>query len=320
MEDEAASAKWFFATGGAVEDSFQLPPDALAAAPPEVAHGGELLPRGAVEGRCRLCGTVEALTREHVPPASAGNAGNAISIDVSDWLQRQTLDELPPGRTEQGGTFGRTLCRDCNTRTGLLYAREYTRWAGRAARLFVEEMPPVEELDLREALPAYVIRFDEVRPGAFARQVLSLMASISGPWDLTGQHPDLRAVVLDGEPGQLPDGMTLGMCLYAGPHQLIAGPSLHVDRDTGAWRWMLALAFPPLGFEMTLAASAEQATPMCEIGNFLGVSTDATTTVELDVIVGFGHSGLPGDWRNRRQLEDRLTIDGLPDIADAPSA
>lgn len=250
------------------------------------------------------------MTREHLPPQSAGNAGRVVLHSLEDWLQRETLDEPLGGRVEQGGVWGRTLCRECNSITGHRYGAEYRGWAGRAARMFRDELPPFEVLDSELVSRALRVQFEDVRPGAFARQVLSLMASLSGPWDLAARHPEIRSMVLDGTPGRLPEGMFLGMTFYAGPNVVVAGPSLVLNRVTSSWRWSLVLAHPPLAFELVLAESASEPTPLCGIGNFLEAIADQRADVELELFVAFGHTVCPTDWRTRAQVETQLTLEG----------
>lgn len=295
-------------------DDLVVAPEAFAAAPPEVATGGLLLPRRPVRDRCRLCGETAPLTREHIPPASAGNRATGITHTIEEWLGRASLDDLPGGSTEQGGVWGRTLCADCNSCTDR-YAGEYRGWAARAARILLEDLPPAHELDAQPVSKALRVQFQRVRPGAFARQVLSLMASISGPWDLAGRYDGIRAAVLEGQPGRLPDGMTLSMTFYLGPSALIAGPFMAVDRDTGAWKWSLVIAFPPLAFEMVLASSGDDVSQLCGIHEFLEVEPAVVGDVELDLFVAFGHTALPTDWRTRAQVEQRLSLEGIPDVA-----
>lgn len=312
VRESARGSRWFILAGDEHADPSWIPAAALAAAPPGVADGGVLLPRDVVDGRCRLCGRTAELTREHVPPRAAGNTGRVVAHTVEDWVRRETLDDPPvgPGRVEQGGVWGRVLCHDCNSITGHRYGSEYRGWAARATRMLSEDLPPPEVLDAESVSRGLRVRFDGVRPGAFARQVLSLMATLSGPWDLAGRHPEIRSMVLDGTPGRLPDGMFLGMTFYAGPNIAIAGPSLRFDRVSGAWQWVLALAFPPLAFEMVLAESTSQPTAMCGIDCFLAAGPEVVGNAELEVFVAFGHTASPTDWRTRAQLERGLTLEG----------
>ena len=293
--------------------------EALAAAPPEVRQGGVVLLRSRpIEEECLICGQRGRLSREHVPPRSSGNSARVTTHSLSDWLARDSLDDLPGGRFEQGGIWGYTLCADCNTKTGR-YSNEYRRWAGTAARLLQGGLPEsIEELDESPATKSLVMRLPNAAPGAFVRQVLSMMCSVAGPWKVVDQHPELREALLEAQTCALPSGLRLGMALCAGPSGMTAGPSLKVNAPRGLWAWVAVVAHPPLVFELELAGSPDRPiSPMCEIGNFLDVTPETRGSVDLDVIVAFTHTAFPGDWRTRYQIEHRLGLDGLPEEESA---
>lgn len=306
---------WLFVTGEGQTIDQALVDEALAAAPRGVRDGAELLPRRRpTNAPCRICRRDEPLTREHVPPRSAGNDRRSHAHTVWEWLARNSLDEVPGGRFEQGGMWGYTLCGDCNSRTGRL-SDEYRRWVAMAARLFNEDLPHPDELNQSVALKHLHIAVPRCRPGAFARQVLSLMVSVSGPWALTDLYPELRAAVLNGTCCELAGQLQLGMALCAGPAALAAGPSLVLDHAERTWRWVSLLAFPPFAFELELAASQPASSvpsPLCDIGNLLTVEETAVADVELEVFVGFTNTVFPGDWRSRAQIERGLDIYGRP--------
>jgi hypothetical protein len=227
---------WMFVARGEATADRDLINEALQAAPAGVREGGEVLPRRQPDaGACRLCRTERLLTREHVPPQSSGNDQRHRAHSVTEWLERDSLTEIPGGRIEQGGMWGYTLCGDCNSRTGRL-SGEYRRWVGMASNLFVHDLPPVEEMNASPISKALTIAINAARPGVFVRQVMSLLCTAAGSWDLVGQHPELAAAVLDGEPCKLPEPLWLGMTLCGGPAALIAGPTVIINSDTQSWR------------------------------------------------------------------------------------
>ena len=62
---------------------------------------------------CRLCGTTEAvITREHIPPKSAGNRGTHVATTTRFGSGHSRGDELPDGFAL------RVLCVRCNSRFG----------------------------------------------------------------------------------------------------------------------------------------------------------------------------------------------------------
>jgi hypothetical protein len=211
-------------------------------------------------------------------------------------LERDSLDEIPGGRSHQGGNFGFVLCEDCNSRTGRL-ATEYRRWAS---------------MGRERITPLVTIRVPRCHPAQFTRQVLSLMVSLAGPWPVTTQFPKLATTLIHGEPCELPEPLWLGMGLCAPHAARYAGPSLAIDLESRTWRWFASLAYPPFAFELELARSpdADAANRLCGIGGFLEHPDDATADVELDLIVAFAHTAFPGDWRTRMQIENSLDLYG----------
>ncbi len=294
--------------------------EALAAVPDGVLEAsGELMPRVRPPGdvSCRICGSSGDLSREHIPPRTAGNTGKHYAHSFSDWLERDSLDDLAGGSHEQGGSFGWVLCRTCNSRTGRL-ATEYGRWCGMAAKLFVEDLRPVEVMDAELVTPLVRVEFSGCRPAMFARQVLSMMVSLAGPWPVTALYPGLQATLLDGAPCALPDGLSLEMGLCAPVAARHAGPTLVVDFERAAWRWIVALAYPPFAFELTLAGSTSEhePRPLCGIGGFLEYDDAIKADVELDLIVGFVHTPYPTDYRTRAQIESGRDVYGRLSGAD----
>lgn len=289
-----------------------LASEAAAAAPDGVLQGGELLPRiRQPDASCRICGSKVDLSREHIPPRSAGNDDRHRSHTAEEWLRRDSLDDIPGGRTVQGGTWGYILCGSCNSATGR-FAREYGGWTVMGAQLFVEKLRPWQDMDQELVTPAVSIEVPSCRPARFARQVLSMMVSLAGPWPLTSLYPELKDTLLGGVPCSLPDDLTLGMALCAPVAARYCGPSLAMDLERRSWRWVTTLAYPPLAFEMELARSTgdHEPNPMCGIGNFLEVENDVTGNVELELMVGFAHTVFPTDWRTRAQIENGRDLYG----------
>ncbi|MHB8279747.1 MAG: hypothetical protein ACYDIA_19135 [Candidatus Humimicrobiaceae bacterium] len=109
--------------------------EAWAAAPPNYTSTGsvtknplEMLPRKSLKGLCRLCGQESDLTKEHIPPKSSGNKDRHEKYDLDGWLKSGFAYDKTKLSVEQGGIFGFTLCRECNSLTGKLYGNEYKNW------------------------------------------------------------------------------------------------------------------------------------------------------------------------------------------------
>jgi hypothetical protein len=202
---------------------------AMAVAPAEYFESTiEMLPQASHRGRCRICGRDADLAREHIPPQAVGNKGQYRSFTFDEWLNRPEggLD-LYGGDPGQGGVWGYTLCKPCNDLTGQRYGTEYKAWAARAAHL-LGQLPPPTERDRNPEPFGVEFAFGSaddggVAPGDFVRQVLSMMCSLSGGWDLAGRNPQIRKAILDRACIELPDRMAIHLALCWGPRTRLAG-------------------------------------------------------------------------------------------------
>jgi hypothetical protein len=260
---------------------------------------GPLFPQERHEGRCRLCGQTALLTQEHVPPRSAWNKERARTHTLDDWLARTDLHDLPGGRVVQGGNRGYTLCGPCNSFTGTRYGDEYKAWAVRAMTIL--QQLPLGDLDAKPVSPTVQdVGFVSVDPGAFIRQVLSMMCTVGAGWGLADIDP-IRAIVLEGRPDPLPDGMAIWLSFYAGPRSRVVGPTLVVDPTTLRWSWVLEIAHPPLATLMRLRGSAEPP-PLVEISEFTTMPPGRTGAYEANFALAFGNTVYPGDYRTSGEI------------------
>jgi hypothetical protein len=96
--------------------------------------------------RCHLCLHRARLTKEHVPPESAFNGSRRMWERFNPHtkgIDTETGELRGPAQTVldtwQGGFYVRTLCGECNSRTGHASARAYVEFArhlAEAPRLF----------------------------------------------------------------------------------------------------------------------------------------------------------------------------------------
>ena len=183
---------------------------AADAAFPELARRDdeELMPKHPRSGRCRLCGTVGPLSREHVPPRAAFNSGRSRSHTFEEYIGRGPDGTLPGGILEQGGIWGYTLCDHCNNFTGSRYADEYRLWAGSIVDSIRRSGITAKALEASPEQPrGHITLSGQPRPGAFLREVLAMMCSISGGFDIAGRYPAIRRLgSSEYSVGCLPEG------------------------------------------------------------------------------------------------------------------
>jgi len=268
-----------------------------------------MLPRKPLKGECRLCGLVSNLTKEHIPPKSGGNKERQTRLTFDDWL-RDRLEENPDAKhiIEQGGIFGYTLCKNCNSLTGKLYGNEYKDWAERAKKIIkgygAGMIPKLDSLvgPFGENIAFGSKQDGAVKPGAFVRQILSCMCSLSGSWNLAERHPVIRRIILEQSTEQLPTGMELGMFLYFGPRARIQGPQLQIDTKTKIWRWVEEIAYPPFAFQLMIASNRKDPGLGLLIDNFTTLSPDKQQYFTGIIEMGFGWNPYPGDYRSKAAI------------------
>ena len=90
-------------------------------------------------GKCALCGKIERLTFEHIPPQSAYNAKPAKPVSGKALLLKK--DGLPweldglKYENQQSGMGLYSLCKKCNNITGRWYGDAYRSFAKKSAQL-----------------------------------------------------------------------------------------------------------------------------------------------------------------------------------------
>lgn len=269
----------------------------------------KMLPRRLLQGRCSLCGKTSMLTKEHIPPFASGNKARHSVLTIDDWL-RDKLDDSPEAKhlIEQGGIFGYTICRKCNSFTGTHYGNEYKKWVTRVEDYFNGIGPGViAALNNGTGPAADDIEFGSkekgsVKPGAFVRQVLSGMSSLSGVWDLAERYPEIRRIILEQSTEPLPKGMDLGMALFVGPKIRMGGPQLVIDQKTKTWRWVQEIAFPPFAFYFIVASNKNESGKGLMLNEMTLLSPKEERYYSGIVEIGFGWSPYPGDYRSQAAI------------------
>lgn len=291
----------------------KLVDEALAAAPAGYVNGEDVvghLPRKPVIGKCRLCGEEDQLTKEHMPPRASGNTQRTQKQSLDDWINSPS-PKIPPtkGRIQQGGIFGYTLCRSCNSLTGTLYGTEFKRWAEKANQVL--SRIPIAGLDSELGPFGDKVKFgsktDPAYPGAFVRQVLSCMCSLSGTWDLAEKHPELRRIILDQSAEPLPKKLDVSIALFLGPNARASGPQLMIDTKTKTWRWVMELAYPPFAFFMTIDSNHDEPGLGLMMTKWTEVEPTSKNMFEDILEIGFGWSPYPNDYRSTAKINaDKL--------------
>jgi hypothetical protein len=257
-----------------------------------------------VTDRCRICRREEAkLSYEHVPPRAAFNDEPTTVYGFDDWLNRGEDGALPGGRIEQRGAGGHTLCERCNNNTGSWYGTELKRAANTGATLL--EQTPLKELDglLEHRWAQVKLKQSEMGPHPlrFIKQIVAMLLATSPP-ELTLKHPELGDFVLDRTRTGLSDRYRFYLALYAGPWARSTGVVPALDMDRNRRDTFVEVAWPPYAYVMTID-SAPEAVPTVDITPMVDVGYNQRADIELELLVAFGHTAIPIDYRTSAMIE-----------------
>lgn len=280
--------------------------EGLRAFPTLNADAAEVvLPTTPLVSRCRICGEVRQLTKEHVPPAAAFNRQTATVHTAEEWFARSDDGELTGGELQHGGIWGYTLCETCNNATGVRYGEEYKLWAVSIINVLADAKVNVHELEALPEIPDGPISLSGnpgPRPGAFLRQALAIMCTLSADYDLAGTHPAIRRLILERSVEPLPNGMSLGLTAYIGGYPRVHGPQLVAHPEEGSWHCVMELAVPPLALLMVLGGN-QPYRHVLDLSPYALVASKERRTVSGRLAVAIGYTMYPGDYRTKAMLE-----------------
>lgn len=221
------------------------------------------------QGMCHLCGRVDRLTFEHIPPRRVFN---------DRPLVLRTIDHIARGwkgaaRFRRG--LGRTtLCEQCNGRTAALYGSAFAEWTRQALR-FAGRVGAETTL----CLP-----FD-VCPLGVLKQVLTMALAATGGGE-SQRCGELQRWILCPQQRHLP--REYGVFAYFNPDggYRLAGNVAVLRPDRGLVNYVLAeVAFPPMGYCVLRLGPAEPSIPkhegLCDIGFFSRFGYEERRTVWL---------------------------------------
>lgn len=264
-------------------------------------------------GICCLCRqNVGALTYEHVPPRAAFNNERTRVYGLDDWLRRGEDGLLTGGRIEQRGAGDYTLCAECNNNSGSWYGSELRYATASAARLLREA--PLVEFDAKPEPTWAEIGFlqSEAQPSPhplrFIKHVVTMLLATSPP-ELSTTHPELGDFVREREAIGLPDTFQFYLALYAGPLARSTGIATRADFATGRIDTLVEVAFPPFAYVMAIDSEDDDAIATANITEFVTVGYNQTADIRMTLLIGFGHTPYPADYRTRAMVEEERRLD-----------
>lgn len=252
---------------------------------------------------CRICRKRKVDSFEHVPPRKAFNDQPSTSYGLEDWLAREE-GGLKGGKVEQRGAGAAVLCQPCNSNTGSWYGSELVR-AARSGATILSQLP-LDEFD--ESLePAYAtVKFTQQpkigpHPLRLAKQIIAMLLAMS-QLDFSLNHPDLGDFVLDRERTGLDSRYQLYLALFAGPNARTTGVAARFNAITGKGDILVEVAYPPFAYVMTVDSPPE-AIETANITEMVDVGYKQMADLDLGMLVGFGHTPYPADYRTQAMVE-----------------
>ena len=209
---------------------------------------------------------------------------------------------MPGGRVEQRGAGAPTLCARCNNNTGSWYGTELASAARAAAKLLLEA--PLGEFNaLTEP------RFAQVKvkqtstsphPLRLIKQIVTMLLATSS-LGLALDHPELGDFVSARERTGLSDRYRFYLSLFAGPNARSTGVAVRLDVERARVDTLVELAFPPFAYVMTIDAEPD-AIQTCDITEFTTIGYRQRADLEMDLLIGFGHTPWPADYRTSAMI------------------
>lgn len=242
-------------------------------------------------GICHLCGSFGRLSFEHVPPQSAFNNHRILRTRFDELLAANDLDNLR-GKVQQRGSGGYTLCRECNSKTGVWYVPAFASWARQAMRVVIGARKP----------PTLFYPYN-LHPLRVLKQVLCMFFSINGP-RFHAVNPDLVRFILNKESKELPDRVRVD-AFYTLSNRTRTSGMTGVIQGLGTAsskvRVFSEVTFPPFGFVLTMN-SIPPRSDFCDISGFSKFEySDWRPGIRMRMPLLPIYTGFPGDYRTRKE-------------------
>jgi hypothetical protein len=258
-----------------------------------------------VIGHCRACGTLAALSWEHVPPRASPNKNTHIQLTFEQAI-RLGPDDIPKGRQRQGGVQFPTLCGRCNNMFGRLYVPSLNEWywGGRYILQQAEAMGlDAAAFQVRNVYPLQVMKAIiamnmAINPERFRTEpVGAALAQLLADPHAKGLPEGVRFYTYFNHTGQLRyillSEVKYSVTKATSVEDLLLGPRLRASEIT----------YPPYGFLMAL--TTEGIGPrLFDISEFANFDYDQQATVAVELAVLPTHIGvLFNDYRTYEEVK-----------------
>lgn len=178
-------------------------------------------------GRCRICGKQSKLTLEHILPRVAGG-GKKVKLFTGDEFIKAAVrecdhtgsknDDKPFGIIKQSGLTDYTLCKSCNSHSGIYYDKDFANFyrSMQNSILYIANEQGIhdsEELDNFLSDKGMELKLSKAKPNNIAKRILVSFCSVEHE-GLTDRKLEIRKAILDKDYVPKTDGFSI----YLTPH------------------------------------------------------------------------------------------------------
>jgi hypothetical protein len=248
-------------------------------------------------GQCHICGDIQELTFEHVPPKVVGNNGESRMYNALDIIRSKKAPWEFRGlqyKAQHRGSGGYTLCKQCNDLTGQRYVPAFSKFYREVVSHNVHPFT-VRGMNIYWSLQ---ITF---KPLETIKEILAMIASVSPP-GLLSSKAVLQKLILDtsssvSDIGNFPYKMYA--YLSKTNMQKMFGPMALVGTN-GRSTVILGIDVLPLSFRFEL--EGDYPNDYCEITSWFTYRHDEELKLAIELPCLEENNVFPLDHRSRSEI------------------
>ncbi len=244
-----------------------------------------------IKGKCALCGKVDILTYEHIPPRSAFNdvrskviSGDTYMGNIQKGDKAEPLAKLRYENAQRGkGDY--SLCGNCNSITGRWYGEDYSKFAHGISNLIIQ-------LNIQKGMTLEVTKA-VIKPLNILKQIISMFCSVNRAFDNEGMEK-LRAFVLDKYSHEL-GNFRIGMFLFInGVERTCPFMRLGNVFESNQFINISEIISYPFGFALIEGMAPSYPYGVTDITSFKNFDYDEEITTKMDISAYETNDMLPG--------------------------
>lgn len=192
-----------------------------------------------VKGLCCICGKNGELSFEHIPPKYAFNDKPAFIQNYDHLIDEESYLYGKQIRSHRG-LGGYTLCKNCNSKTGGWYGKDFGVFSQQGMKLIMSYDKP----------QLFLFGEYKIKPLSVLKQIMSMFMSADKTGSLRSSG-NISEFILDKESKILDEKYKVYLYSTLGPKYRFFGHSISLDTNTGeACKWS-EINFKPFGFFLT---------------------------------------------------------------------